>query len=155
MKKLKIYLDTSVISHLFAEDTPDKMVDTQKLWNKIDNYDICISAVVTREIEDCSEPKQSQMIEKLRIVNFIPLEETKEVKNLVLEYIKNGVLKETHMDDCYHIAYAVLSNCDYIVSWNFKHLVNVNTINKVNIVNAMNHYKEISIIPPTMLVEEE
>jgi hypothetical protein len=31
MRKLKIYLDTSVISHLFADDTPDKMADTIKL----------------------------------------------------------------------------------------------------------------------------
>ena len=45
-------------------------------------------------------------------------------------------------------------NCDIIISWNFKHLVNYKTINKVKIVNAINHYKEISIMPPSMLLEE-
>ncbi len=40
MKKLRIYLDTSVISHLFAEDTPEKMEDTEVLWSKIINGDI-------------------------------------------------------------------------------------------------------------------
>lgn len=40
-----------------------------------------------------------------------------------------------------------------MVSWNFKHLANVKTINKVKIVNAINWYREISIVPPTMLLE--
>jgi hypothetical protein len=51
-------------------------------------------------------------------------------------------------------AFAVVYNCDIIISWNFKHLVNYKTINKVKIVNAINHYKEISIMPPSMLLEE-
>lgn len=37
MKKLKIYLDTSVVSHLKHEDTPDKMNDTVKLWRQFKN----------------------------------------------------------------------------------------------------------------------
>jgi hypothetical protein len=32
MKKLKVYLDTSVISHLDAPDMPLNMEDTLKLW---------------------------------------------------------------------------------------------------------------------------
>jgi hypothetical protein len=46
-------------------------------------------------------------------------------------------------------------NHDVIISWNFKHLVNYNTINKVKIVNAINKYEEISIISPTMLLEDD
>ncbi len=32
MRKLKVYLDTSVISHLMQEDVPEKMADTLQLW---------------------------------------------------------------------------------------------------------------------------
>ncbi|MCL1827014.1 MAG: DNA adenine methylase [Candidatus Cloacimonetes bacterium] len=35
MKRLKLYLDTSVISHLIAPDTPEKMADTLALWDNI------------------------------------------------------------------------------------------------------------------------
>jgi len=49
---------------------------------------------------------------------------------------------------------AVIYNCDITISWNFKHLVNFKTINKVKVVNAIHLYKEISIISPTMLIEE-
>jgi hypothetical protein len=49
----------------------------------------------------------------------------------------------------------VIENCDFLVSWNFKHLVNVNTIKGVKIVNAVNDYREINIISPTMLISKE
>ena len=157
MRKLKLYFDTSVISHLFADDTPDKMTDTLRLWNEcIDgNYEIFISDVVTNEISQCAEPKRSNMLEKMRLIDFQVLPETDEVKALAAEYIKGGVLNEKSLDDCLHIAYAVIYNCDVIVSWNFKHLVNFKTIDKVRVVNVINRYKEISIITPTMLIEGE
>lgn len=45
MKKLKIYLDTSVISHLKQGDAPDKTADTLKLWEDIKQgkYDVYLS----------------------------------------------------------------------------------------------------------------
>ena len=155
MKKLKIYLDTSVISHLFADDTPDKMADTIKLWEdfKSDKYEVFISTVTAEEMQKCVEPKRSQMVEKLGEIDFHVLDETDEINNLAAEYVNHGVLTKKSIDDCLHIAYAVVTNCDIIISWNFKHLVNYRTINKVKIVNAVNHYKEISIISPTMLLE--
>jgi len=33
MQKLKVYLDTSVISHLMQKDVPEKMADTRQLWD--------------------------------------------------------------------------------------------------------------------------
>jgi len=157
MRKLKLYLDTSTISHLFAEDTPDKMNDTHNLWLDLTSgkYDVFISPVVIEEINKCPEPRQSMMFEKLNQLKFQALKETNEIYLLADEYIKGGVLREKSRDDCLHIAYAVVYNCDAIVSWNFKHLVNFKTINKIRVVNTIHMYKEIGIISPTMLIEGE
>jgi len=156
MRKLKLYLDTSTISHLFADDTPDKMYDTNLLWGDMINgkHEIFISPVVTDEIENCYEPKRSKMFERLAQIQFQILRKTDEVVRLADEYLARGVLKEKSYADCLHIAFAVVYNCDIIVSWNFKHLVNYTTINKVKVVNAINHYREIGIMPPSMLLEE-
>ena len=45
MKKLKIYLDTSIIGYLYQETQPEKMTDTQKFWKQIENgiYKVLIS----------------------------------------------------------------------------------------------------------------
>jgi len=157
MRKLKLYLDTSTISHLFAEDTPDKMNDTHILWLDLikGKYDILISPVVIDEIRKCPEPRQSMMFERLSQIKFQVLKETSDIFSLADEYIKGGVLREKSRDDCLHIAYAVVYNCDAIVSWNFKHLVNFKTINKIRVVNTIHMYKEIGIISPTMLIEED
>jgi predicted nucleic acid-binding protein len=150
-------LDTSTISHLFADDTPDKMEDTNRLWNDLitGKYDLFISPVVVNEIKKCPEPRQSMMFEKMGQIKFQILKETDEIFTLADEYIKGGVLREKSRDDCLHIAYAVINNCDAIVSWNFKHLVNFKTINKVRVVNTIHMYKEIGIVSPTMLIEED
>lgn len=157
MRKLKLYLDTSTISHLFANDTPEKMAETKLLWKGFisGKYKVFISQVVIDEIKNCPEPKQSNMIEQLSLINFEILAETEEVKNLALEYIKGGVLKAKSIADCRHIAHAVVYNCDAIISWNFEHLVNIKTINKVKVVNAVHHYGEMKILPPTMFLEME
>ena len=133
------------------------MEDTNRLWDDLASgkYEVYISPVVTDELERCAEPRRSQMLEKMQQIDLQILAQTDEVSDLAAEYIKGGVLKEKSLDDCTHIAYAVVYNCDVIVSWNFKHLVNFKTIDKVKIVNAINRYKEISIISPTMLLGEE
>jgi predicted nucleic acid-binding protein len=61
MKKLKIYLDTSVISHLQADDVPDKKAKTLQFWRFIEQgeYGVYISDLVAAEIEECPEPKKS------------------------------------------------------------------------------------------------
>jgi len=133
------------------------MADTNQLWRDFidDKYKIFISQIVLDEIKRCPVPKQTHMVEKLQMTKFEVLATTNEVGDLASEYIKGGVLKEKSIADCLHIAHAVVHNCDAIVSWNFAHLVNFKTINKVKVVNAIHHYKEISILPPTMFLEGE
>jgi hypothetical protein len=42
---------------------------------------------------------------------------------------------------------ATINDCDYITSWNFKHLVNVKTVDKIQAVNKLLGYREIKIVP--------
>ena len=150
---MRLYLDTSVISYLFADEVPDKLNETQTLWKDIiaRKYEVYISDTTLREIMNCPEPKRTQMITELGKIDYIHLETNDEVNYLTNEYIKNGVLSSNSIDDCSHIAFAVSVRCDAIVSWNFKHLVNFRTNNKVRIVNSIINYQEISIVSPTMV----
>jgi len=51
-RKQRIYFDTSVISYLYAPDTPEKMADTLRLWEQIQagEYEVVLSDVVFAEI---------------------------------------------------------------------------------------------------------
>jgi len=136
-------------------DTPDKQDDTRRLWNAIQSgeYNACISPVVVLEVDACSEPKRSFLGRKLMVIPYNLLAEKGEVLELANQYLDAGILKQKSYDDCQHIAYACVYNCDMIVSWNFKHLVNVKTISGVKSVNARAGYKEMPIYTPTMLIE--
>ena len=154
MKKLKIYLDTSVISHLDAPDTPDKQDDTCKLWEaiKAGEYDVYVSSVGVIELNNCAEPKRSLLAEQLREISYTLVKQTDEVIELAELYLNAGIFREKSYRDCQHIAYSCVYNCDMIVSWNFKHMVNVKTISKVKSVNALAGYKEMPIYSPAMLI---
>lgn len=53
--------------------------------------------------------------------------------------------------DDYHIAIATVNQMDFLVSWNFRHIVNVKTKQMVNLINLQNGYKTIEIIAPPEL----
>ena len=154
MRKLKIYLDTSVISHLDAPDRPDWMADTLKLWEaiKADEYEAFISPIDVQELEKCYEPKRSVLAKHLQAIEYTLLDETDEVLELATLYLDAGILQKKSFDDCQHIAYACVYNCDMVVSWNFKHMVNIKTISGVKSVNALAGYRGMPIYSPTMLV---
>ena len=62
-KKLKIYLDTSVINFLFADDAPEKKETTHRFIEKIKQgeYEIFLSDVVIEEIGK-AENKKKQLL---------------------------------------------------------------------------------------------
>ncbi|GBR76550.1 putative PIN domain protein [Candidatus Termititenax persephonae] len=147
MHKLKVYLDTSVINFLLAEDAPDYRKDTERFFaevvavNKIDTY---ISGVVTEELNNTQDIEKKKRL--LAVLTKYPginkLEATDETAsdiNLLAEaYIKNNIIPRSKVADALHIAYTTVYEMDILLSWNFKHLANVRkerdimTINKIN-----------------------
>lgn len=132
MRKPKVYLDTSVISHLDADDAPENMKDTLVLWEELTagKYEIIISNVTLMELRRCSEPKLSKILDKLSEIKYEHFDENDETRALTGQYLNYGVLGKNSAVDLRHISVASVTNCNYIVSWNFKHFVNVKTIEK-------------------------
>ncbi len=75
--------------------------------------------------------------------------------NLAEKFIDFGFLKRKSHDDCRHIAAAILTGCDFIISWNFKHIVNVKTIRGIKAILTYEGYKDLMIYPPSALLGEE
>lgn len=157
MRKLKVYLDTSVISHLEQEDVPEKMEQTKKVWDILQTgkYEVVISDLVLVEINECKEPKRTILKEYLAQINYERVEITEEAEEIANEIIKEGILNPKSFDDCLHIASAILNDCNIIVSWNFKHMVNVDTINGVRRITFAKRYNNIDIYAPYVLLNEK
>ena len=105
-RSLKLYLDTSVPSHLFAQDTPEKKKITQSLFSREirSQYELYISVVVIREVERASVQMQKELKEQL--VGIPILELTKDADLLAEAYIRSGVLSKSSLEDAQHVAIA-------------------------------------------------
>lgn len=154
-RKLKVYLDTSVISYLQQEDTPERMKDTLALWKQFEakKYDIYLSQVTLDEVGECRAPKRTALFEYLSRISYTKLEITNEVLKVANQIIDMGILTPKSFDDCQHIATAVVHGCDCIISWNFKHIVNIKTIRGVRSITNLQGYKPIEIWSPSVLLE--
>lgn len=156
MKRLKVYLDTSVVSYLHQEDAPEKMQDTLSLWElfKQGVYEVYVSDIVFREIDRCSEEKLNILLDYLDQIEYHELETDSNTIELAGKFIDFAILKKKSFDDCQHIAVAILAGCDVIISWNFKHIVNVKTVKGVKVITTLEGYKDLLIYPPSVLLEE-
>ena len=157
MKKLKLYLDTSVISHLGAEDVPEKMAITNDLWKQIQTgrYKACISEMVLQELSNCYEEKRQYLLEKIADIDFEFYEIAEDVKELAQKYIQVGAFSDKHLEDALHVACASVNICNAVVSWNFKHIVKLTAMLLVNGVNRQEGYMELELVSPEVIVEEE
>ena len=157
MRKLKVYLDTSVVSYLYQVDAPEKMQNTLDLWKLFKNkvYEVYISDIVIREISGCNEEKLKILLDYLDQIDYNIIETDEDTVELAGKFIDFGILKQKSFDDCQHIAAAILAGCDIITSWNFKHIVNVKTVRGVKVITTLEGYKDLLIYPPSVLIESE
>jgi len=130
------------------------MIDTLRLWADIKAgiYEVVISDITFDEINDCPEPKRSFMLNELKNIPLTVIEAEKKVEDISREFIRLGILKEKNIEDCMHIATALLAKCDVIVSWNFRHIVNDKTIEGVKIISKTKGFDTIKIYCPSILI---
>jgi predicted nucleic acid-binding protein len=159
MKKLRIYLDTSVISHLDQRDAPALMAETHRLWERIKagEFEVVISDVDFIEIGKCNESKKNILLDYLKEIEhtLVEVQGNDQAVGIASRIIDIGILRQKSFDDCQHIAAAIISACDVIVSWNFKHIVNIRTIKGVRAITALEGYKDILILDPFTLMGGE
>ena len=154
---MKVYLDTSVVSYLYQLDTPEKMKDTLELWElfRQGRYEVYISDIVLNEISGCSQEKLDILLGYLKQVQYHLVHTDEDTVELAEKFIDFAILKKKSFDDCQHIGTAVVNGCDCIISWNFKHIVNVKTIRGMRAITNLEGYKQIEILSPSALLESE
>lgn len=155
MHKFKLYLDTSVISYLDQQDTPEKMAETLEFWQKLKagEFEVVISNIVLNEIGRCDLQKKKILTDFLAEIKYSVVEVNSQITRIANRFITLSILKQSSFDDCRHLAAAIAEDCDAIVSWNFKHIVNPKTVMGVKAVSALEGYKDMLIYPPSFFVQ--
>ena len=76
------------------------------------------------------------------------VEESDESRELAERYIAAGAVGSASRSDAAHIAIATISRVDVLVSWNFRHIVNLPKIRRYNSVNLACGYQQLEIRTP-------
>jgi hypothetical protein len=126
---------------------------TIKLFERLENNEIIFVVSELLDLELISAPKRvREQLLKYSEDKFQRVELSEEAILLANMYIENKVVGKTSIVDCRHIALASIHKVDVLVSWNFKHIVNLDRIKGYNSVNLKLGYSMIEIRSPKDLV---
>lgn len=104
------------------------------------------------------EGAPAEVLEVLRAVPAANIEEvhfSAEARELAEEYIASGVIGAAHLEDAQHIALATVNRVDALVSWNFKHIVNLDRVRGYNSVNFRSGHILLEIRTPQEVLRYE
>lgn len=108
------------------------------------------------EDELINAPKKvRELLDLISNDNKTRIELSEEAVMLGDAYIAENVVGKTSREDCFHIALATIHNADILVSWNFKHIVNITRIRGYNAVNLKVGYSTIDIRSPKEIINYE
>ena len=148
-----IYVDTSVFGGKFD---PEFELWTGLFLDKVFNssLELLYSDVAEDELINALR-KVRDFVDSIPARNIQRVELMEEAILLAEKYLEEGVVGRSSRADCYHIAIATILKADILVSWNFKHIVNIQRIRGYNAVNLMNGYQTIEIRNPREVFDYE
>ena len=157
-KKLKVYIETTVISYLVARPSnnvtvSDRQQATRRLWEEYsDAFEFVTSDIVLEETER-GDPREAQrrtaVLDDLRTLPLSP-----EAAAFAHKLIEVGAVPPQSLSDAQHIAIAVVHSIEYLVSWNYKHIVNETKRQHITDVCLAAGYRPTTLCTPEALMEE-
>jgi hypothetical protein len=153
MKRFRVYADTSVYGGCFDEEFAR---ESQAFFEAVrtGRFTLVVSPTVLAELQRA--PEQVRRIlaglppHALEMIDF-----SDDIRLLREAYLSANVLGAEHQADAEHIASASVAEVDFVVSWNFKHIVQFEKIAGYQAVNLLNGYREIRIYSPKEVVANE
>ncbi|GHV79618.1 hypothetical protein AGMMS49944_14090 [Spirochaetia bacterium] len=152
----RVYLETTMFSFPFVDDSPELRADTLKVFDmirdgKLDPY---TSEYVLQEIRDTTKQDlRLKMLDYITRYEVKDLGQSDEAERLAALYIKAKAIPETYPTDAAHIAMTAINGLDFIVSLNFQHIVRPWTIEIVDAINEKEGYRHIGIYKPAEVLE--
>ena len=155
----RIYVETSIASFYFEVRKEPDMV-ARREWTRrwfdaalVGGDEIVTSLAVLAELERGNFPGREQA---LALFSQLPVEDISEAVAEVAEaYIAHKLMPNDPTGDAMHLAVASYHKCDFLVTWNCKHLANANKFGHIRRVNGILGLVSPSLVTPLELLAEE
>ncbi len=155
--RLKLYLDTSVLGALTDPGSEGRLVATRRVLEGLAKglWEGYISPLVLEEVERAPKTARETIAEELRKGFLTLLEESAESVRLSQIYVSAGAFPADYEDDARHVAIATTNDIRVIISWNFRHMVNIERKQKINSVNLREGLPLVDLVSPWEVSYEE
>jgi predicted nucleic acid-binding protein len=153
MHKMRVYVDTSVFGGVHDEQFS---ASSRRFFDQVrqGRYAVLISAITYDELLG-SPDRVRRVLDDIPPIAMEEIPIDAEIRELAAAYIAAGALGPTMENDALHVAAATVAKADAILSWNFKHIVNLDRILKFNGINMINGYQQILIHSPLELANDD
>ena len=157
MKRV-VYIETTIPSFYQEVRTEPEMIArrnwTREWWNnQREHYHLVTSIAVIEELERGDYSNKEKI---LNLVADIPLLSiSTEIHDIVETYIKRKLMPADILGDALHLAIASFHGCDFLLTWNCKHLANANKFSHIRRLNALLGLYVPALITPVELLSWE
>lgn len=153
MKRLLIYVDASVIGG--CEDA-EFAEDSRALWRCFieGRHGLVLSSLTVAELKGAPDAVRERILQ-VPAAHRIMIAESPAAQELADAYLQRGVVGPGSRADSMHVALATIGRVDVLVSWNFKHIVNLGRIRRFNAVNVEYGYAILDVRTPKEVLEYE
>lgn len=150
MKRLRIYIDTSVVGGCFDAkfQAPSNALFEMARRGEIG---LLVSETLVEELAAAPEEVQ-EVLSSVHPDNVEEVSCQQEAQTLSEAYLAAGVVSASSKNDARYVAIATVARADLIVSWNFRHIVHIEKIRGFNSVNMRQGYAPIDIRSPLEVV---
>lgn len=144
-----LYLDTSVLGGYFDDEWKQP---TQELWRQMENgqWRFVTSLVTSEELIEAPERVRNLFNTTFEATDVLDVSD--EMDRLAAIYVAQGVVTAKYEDDARLVAVCTVTRADFLVSWNFRHMVNVQREAAFNGVNLLKGYPAIRIVNPLEII---
>ena len=155
--KPRVYVETTIPS-FYYEDRPEPAIVarrdwTRQWWNRAaEMYELVTSLAVLNELAG-GNPERSA--ERLLLVNELPLLGIEPaIAEIVEAYLQHKVMPADPTGDALHLALASFYKCDFLVTWNCRHLANANKFGHIRRINTILGLFVPALVTPLELLGE-
>ena len=155
--KPSVYIETSIPSFYYEVRTEPEMVArcewTREWWDEhLTDYHAYTSEAVIEELEGGSFPGKD---DALKLMESLPLLDISEpIADIVATYISHRVMPNDPAGDPLHLAIASFHKCDFLITWNCRHLANANKFGHIRRINTLLGLFIPTIVTPLELLGE-
>lgn len=151
MNLKRIYIENSVIGGYFDNEFKGATRPLFELF-RAGRYKAVVSSHTFDELDN-GAPEQVKS--NLRTIDYEAHIISPEMQELTEKYMAEKIVGEQYRSDALHIAAATVLKVDVLVSWNFKHIVNLGKIKLFNAVNEREGYGVLEIKTPQEVLSDE